>query len=70
MTLLIKLLAKTYRTADIKPGRADMVLNIEAVDLLDRSFDCIVCSHVLEHVNDRKALAEMFRLLRPGAGWW
>lgn len=63
---LIKPLARTYRTADIAPGRADMVLNIEAIELPDASFDAVVCSHVLEHVNDAKALSEIFRLLRPG----
>lgn len=26
----------------------------------------IVCSHVLEHVNDRLALVELYRILRPG----
>ena len=27
-------------------------------------FDTIVCSHVLEHVNDRAALAELHRILK------
>lgn len=66
MTALIKPLANSYKTGDIQPGRADLVLNIEDVDLPDGSFDCVVCSHVLEHVNDVKALAEMRRVLRPG----
>jgi SAM-dependent methyltransferase len=31
------------------------------------SFDFVVCVHVLEHIpDDRKALAELFRVLRPG----
>jgi ubiquinone/menaquinone biosynthesis C-methylase UbiE len=35
----------------------------------DHTFDAIYCSHVLEHIpDDRKALAEMHRVLRPG-GW-
>lgn len=66
MTLLIKPLAKSYRTADIQPGRADMVMNIEAIDLPDASLDCVVCSHVLEHVDDKKALGEIYRVLKPG----
>jgi SAM-dependent methyltransferase len=54
-----------YKGADIKAGRAELMLNIEHIDLPDRCIDLIVCSHVLEHVDDRKALSEMFRVLRP-----
>ena len=37
------------------------------VDVPDRSFDCVVASLVLEEVQDlRAALAEVFRVLRPG----
>ena len=66
MTALVKPLAGSYRTADITPGRADLVLNIEAIDLPAASLDAVICFHVLEHVDDAKALAEMFRILRPG----
>jgi len=55
-----------YRTADITPGRADLVLNMESIDLPDASVDTIMANHVLEHVDDRKALPELFRILRPG----
>jgi SAM-dependent methyltransferase len=55
-----------YRSADIAPGRADMVLNIESIAAANGAFDCIVCSHVLEHVDDAKALSEIFRVLKPG----
>jgi SAM-dependent methyltransferase len=55
-----------YKSADLEPGRADLVLNIERLDLPDGSFDVIICSHVLEHVDDRKALGELLRVLRSG----
>ena len=33
----------------------------------DRSFDLVLCSHVLEHIpDDRKAIGEIARVLRPG----
>jgi len=33
----------------------------------DNFFDFILCSHVLEHIlDDRKALSELFRVLKPG----
>lgn len=54
-----------YMTADIQPGRADMVLNIEAMALPARSVDVVIASHVLEHVDDRSALAEIHRVLIP-----
>jgi len=66
LTALLKPRVKDYRSADISPGRADLVLNIEAIAEPDSSYDCIVCSHVLEHVDDGKALKEIFRVLKPG----
>jgi SAM-dependent methyltransferase len=57
---------KSRVTGDISPGRAELVLNIEKLDLPDEGFDRIICSHVLEHVDDGKALSEMRRVLRPG----
>ncbi len=45
---------------------------IETADLLDlhfeeASFDWVICNHVLEHIpNDRLALQEIFRVLKPG----
>jgi len=53
-----------YVRADIDPTRGDRVLNIEALDLPHESYDLVICSHVLEHINDRKALREIFRVLR------
>jgi ubiquinone/menaquinone biosynthesis C-methylase UbiE len=41
-------------------------VNIEDIAFPEGSFDTILCSHVLEHVDDRKALGEMHRILRQG----
>lgn len=62
---LLKPLAARYRSADLVAS-ADLKLNIEQIALPDASVDAIVCLHVLEHVDDRKALAELRRILRPG----
>ena len=66
LAALLKKRVGRYQSADITPGRADLVLNIEAIGVADQSHDCIVCSHVLEHVDDKKALAEIYRVLKPG----
>lgn len=56
---------KSYVTADYERGRADIQLDIEAISLPNESYDRIVCSHVLEHVDDGKAFSELYRILRP-----
>ncbi|RJF91312.1 class I SAM-dependent methyltransferase [Sphingomonas cavernae] len=59
-------LAARYASADIRGDGADMTLNLEQIDQPNASWDVIVANHVLEHVDDRKALAEMHRVLAPG----
>lgn len=62
----VRPLCSEYVTTDFLRNDVDLKLNIEALDLPDQSFDALICSHVLEHVDDRAALAEMFRILKPG----
>ncbi len=62
---LFREMSQKYVTADLNPI-FDLVLDIEAIDLPDTSFDLVIANHVLEHVNDTVALAEMRRILKPG----
>ncbi|HLH10871.1 MAG TPA: class I SAM-dependent methyltransferase [Methylovirgula sp.] len=55
-----------YSSADLNPAHATLVLDIEKIALPDESYDIVVASHVLEHVDDKRALAEVRRILRPG----
>ena len=54
-----------YTTADLN-DKFELQLDITAMDLADGSYDLVMANHVLEHVDDAKALAEMNRILRPG----
>jgi SAM-dependent methyltransferase len=63
---LVRPMAGTYTTADIIPGAADIVLDLQSLDLPNQSYDFVICSHVLEHVDDKRALSELFRIVAPG----
>lgn len=63
--LVIEHSPKTYVTADLFAKNVDRKENIEALTISDNSFDVIICLHVLEHVNDRAAIRELYRVLRP-----
>lgn len=65
---LFSRLAKRYVTADHDRGDVQLRLDISAMPTVpDASFDTVVCCDVLEHVpEDRRALRELRRILRPG----
>jgi SAM-dependent methyltransferase len=56
---------KSYRTCDLYAKKVDLRINIEDIDLPDASVELIICSHVLEHVDDAKAIPELRRILQP-----
>lgn len=60
---LLKAEAHRYVTADLYE-KADVAWNIESIPADDATFDAVFCSHVLEHVDAAKALAEIHRILR------
>ncbi len=52
---------------DLHSPLADIRADITQMPLEDNTFDLIFCNHVLEHIpDDRKAMRELFRVLRPG----
>jgi SAM-dependent methyltransferase len=58
-----------YLTADIHSAGVMVVMDITNIQYGDCRFDSIICNHVLEHiVDDRKAIQELHRVLKPG-GW-
>jgi SAM-dependent methyltransferase len=58
-----------YVPCDLYPRSPD----VQRVDMLnmtfeEKTFDLVIANHVLEHVDDDlKALAEIYRVLKPGA---
>ena len=52
-----------YTTADLYI-EADLRLNIEHIDLPSNSVETVICMHVMEHVDDGKALSEIFRVMK------
>ena len=56
-----------YVSGDLNPLKNyDIRLDITDMNFEDNFFDVIIYNHVLEHVkDDRKAMSELFRVLRP-----
>jgi SAM-dependent methyltransferase len=62
----IKPKASLYMDADLFRKSVAKSLNIEAIDEADNTWDMVVASHVLEHVDDKRALKELYRILKKG----
>ena len=60
----------TYRSADLTNRRRDLLLDVcDMAPLAEGCLDLVLACDVLEHVpDDRRALGELARVLRPG-GW-
>jgi SAM-dependent methyltransferase len=59
-----------YRSADLFMEDVDDKVDLTDMQIYaDNTYDIFICSHVLEHVpDDRKAMSELYRVLKPG-GW-
>jgi ubiquinone/menaquinone biosynthesis C-methylase UbiE len=55
-------------TADLLVEGVDLLVDITNMpEVASNSYDILICSHVLEHVSDdKKALSELYRVLKPG----
>ena len=55
-------------TADLNMEHVDVKVNIEFMEAFkDNSFDYLICSHILEHVNNPNlSLKELYRVLKHG----
>lgn len=57
----------SYTTADMVMPGVDHNVDLTNLPFADDTYDCIFASHVLEHIKeDRKALSEIRRVLKPG----
>ncbi len=64
-----KKLGKNYYTCDLKVMESPNhhIVNINNIKFEDNTFDRIICSHVLEHIEtDEQAISELYRVMKPG----
>lgn len=60
---------ESYVTLDLNDDGAMVQADLTRMPFPSQSFDCVYCSHVLEHVpDDALAIDELHRVLRPD-GW-
>lgn len=57
---------RSYTSCDLIDPAADIKVDIEDIGLPDKEFEVICCSHVLEHVDDARAIPELYRILTSG----
>jgi len=57
-----------YRSADLFMENVTDKIDIRNMDIYNTNFfDFVLCSHVLEHIDeDKKAMSEIYRILKPG----
>jgi hypothetical protein len=58
-----------YVTTDLYEPDVDLRCDITALDLPDAAFDAVLCSHVLEHVEDDEAAMRELRRVTASGGW-
>jgi SAM-dependent methyltransferase len=64
-SVLRELSGVRYVSIDLDSPLADRAVDATALPFKDASFDLVICSHVLEHIDaDRQAMSEMQRVLR------
>ncbi len=67
LTTMLEAHGDSLWTGDIQPGIAETGLDLRSLPIADGVLDFFFASHVLEHVvEDWVALAEIYRVLRPG----
>jgi predicted SAM-dependent methyltransferase len=70
MQLLLKKISKHYMCGDLEPNNFEnmncVFIDATNMSFFDNFFDLIYASHILEHIpDDRKAMQEMYRTLKP-----
>ena len=55
-----------YETADLYQSGVTHRVDVRHLPLPDATYDVVIANHVLEHIDDdRQAMAELYRVLRP-----